>query len=415
MYVFLSTPCECWTNRVLIWEIVHFMHGAVAKRGKQLLGLEALGRDLERGKPLRRRKRGKVRNLDDSGGKDLADFNRSIFIAGIMHCVHNCCLGLAAVLPFWGTFIDHLKHVTRLVSRKYSKNRLIASCFDEMPNAFYASAIRAFRANVYDNRWGTALHALLVLIPIETPLRLCWCRRKYQAAGADVRQANDDDGNTVRVDVADNAIRSKLFWGYACFCDRIAFVMLLIISWADDCPCHFIYPDDDTLNKQDRQKLLTERTKLRTCPMSGCWVPWLANGEILTMVRRLLASSGVALLLSLAERQLSAAEQAIVMEDFDRVRRYIYFTFSVKFGHWQQLPWVTAGIGHPDYNIAVACCRRALALFDHDPDAEHHWLSLLLCAVPHLGREQMLAFSSRVRVLHELPLLNRIAARWRFA
>ena len=73
------------------------MHGAMAKRGKQLLGLEALGRDLERGKPLRRRKRGKVRNLDDSGGKDLADFNRSIFIAGIMHCVHNCCLGLAAV------------------------------------------------------------------------------------------------------------------------------------------------------------------------------------------------------------------------------------------------------------------------------------------------------------------------------
>ena len=49
-----------------------------AKESNKVLGLELLERDLERGKPLFRRKRGKVRNLDGSGHKGLADF--SIFV-----------------------------------------------------------------------------------------------------------------------------------------------------------------------------------------------------------------------------------------------------------------------------------------------------------------------------------------------
>ena len=44
-----------------------------AKKSKKVLGLEFLERDLERGKLLFRRKRGKVRNLDGSGHKGLAD------------------------------------------------------------------------------------------------------------------------------------------------------------------------------------------------------------------------------------------------------------------------------------------------------------------------------------------------------
>ena len=43
------------------------------KRQSLALDLELLERDLERGKPLFRRKIGKVRNLDGSGHKGLAD------------------------------------------------------------------------------------------------------------------------------------------------------------------------------------------------------------------------------------------------------------------------------------------------------------------------------------------------------
>ena len=50
-----------------------FLARPTAKGPKIILGWDALGRDLERGKPLFRRKRGKVRNLDDSGHKGLAD------------------------------------------------------------------------------------------------------------------------------------------------------------------------------------------------------------------------------------------------------------------------------------------------------------------------------------------------------
>ena len=45
------------------------------KKSNKVLGLELLERDLERGKPLFRRKRGKVRNLDGSGHKGPADLH----------------------------------------------------------------------------------------------------------------------------------------------------------------------------------------------------------------------------------------------------------------------------------------------------------------------------------------------------
>ena len=54
--------------------VYRFWPGAKAKGSKKVLSLEALERDLERGKPLLRRKRGKVRNLDGSGHKGLADY-----------------------------------------------------------------------------------------------------------------------------------------------------------------------------------------------------------------------------------------------------------------------------------------------------------------------------------------------------
>ena len=58
---------------------VCFLDGAAAARGKKPRSVEPLERDLERGKPLFRRKKGKVRNLDGSGHKGLADYQCLIF------------------------------------------------------------------------------------------------------------------------------------------------------------------------------------------------------------------------------------------------------------------------------------------------------------------------------------------------
>ena len=56
-----------------------------AKKSNKVLGLELLERDLERGKPLFRRKRGKTRNLDGSGHKGLAD----LFRIGSIRCLRR--------------------------------------------------------------------------------------------------------------------------------------------------------------------------------------------------------------------------------------------------------------------------------------------------------------------------------------
>ena len=51
-----------------------FWTGRGPQRATKTRSVEALERDSERGKPLFRRKRGKVRNLDDSDHKGLAEF-----------------------------------------------------------------------------------------------------------------------------------------------------------------------------------------------------------------------------------------------------------------------------------------------------------------------------------------------------
>ena len=64
-------------------------HGRVPKRAKNVLALEALERDLERGKPPFRRKRGKVGNLDDSGHTGLADFQLHRVAMSVLSAIYT--------------------------------------------------------------------------------------------------------------------------------------------------------------------------------------------------------------------------------------------------------------------------------------------------------------------------------------
>ena len=41
----------------------------------------------------------------------------------------------------------------------------------------------------------------------------------------------------VRIDYA--AFRSRLFWCYTIMLDVIAFLLLMLMGWSEDCPCHY--------------------------------------------------------------------------------------------------------------------------------------------------------------------------------
>jgi hypothetical protein len=345
------------------------------------------------------------------------DFTRSIFIMGVLHGLHNIVSGLSAVLSYWATYIIELKHVTRLLSKKWSKARLLETCFRVLPYSVFRNEIVAFNASVYDGRWGSALAAVYLLLPLARPLRMAWSMQAYSMGRDDGREATDgDDEKCANIGVADAAIKSLTFWGYSIMLDIIAWFFLECSSFAEDCPCHWVAPSADEFSRRDRKKLFREKTVLKSCPMSGRRAPELAGGMLLSMLFDWLELCATTLLIELSLLGLNEESKAPIMRDFTQARRHIHFSFLLKFSFWQQLPWILFGVGHHRMPIAIQCSIRAIKLFqDAGVAAKHHWLTLAFCAPGSQGFEQLHLFASRQRFLPALPLLSNLAAKCRLA
>ena len=122
--------------------------------------------------------------------------------------MHNMQEGLVLILGDWAWFIELLKHVCRLMSNRWSKNRLLRQCFVHLPAALFADEIQAFHHLVYNKRWGTAVAACVGLMPLMHGLRLGWSLQQYGAAAS---VARDNDDRSANAEVADRAIRSLKF------------------------------------------------------------------------------------------------------------------------------------------------------------------------------------------------------------
>ena len=132
---------------------------------------------------------------------------RSVFLAGPHHNISNMQGDLDQVLEHWHVFIEMLKHVCRLCTRRYSKDRLIESCFTTpLFLRIYIPLLRSFSGHVYDKRWCTAASAVVQLINLRTGLRQGWNLRRYQAGSARPQGArgNDDEYACIIFTLIDN-------------------------------------------------------------------------------------------------------------------------------------------------------------------------------------------------------------------
>ena len=86
----------------------------------------------------------------------------------------------------------------------------------------------------------------------DGPIELSWSTDRYRLASrADVVHPEDDanaghgESNTAHVGIATAAIRSSLFWCYTSMLDTIAFLLLMLMGWSEDCPCHYKPPGQE--------------------------------------------------------------------------------------------------------------------------------------------------------------------------
>ena len=293
----------------------------------------------------------------------IIDCRRSIYIAGLLHMVHNCTKDIGAHLHYWEQYQERLIHVSRLLTRHHTKKRLLANCFSIDPQKQYSDEIRRFHCAVYTGRWGTAMAAIHLLLPLERVLRFAWNLNRY-CSGGDLQEPEAGDVRGVKVQLADEAISSDMWWAYTVMLDGVSEALLEVANWAEGCPCHSKRPELRGRTRHLRVAAFQRALNTDTCPLRSMRAAELARVGVMPLLEPLFRSLNTALLLEPTIAALSAADKAIVVRDYAAIRRHIMFTFATKCAFWNQVPWVLAGLAHKDPAVARRCCRRALRCVD---------------------------------------------------
>jgi len=349
------------------------------------------------------------------------DGTGSIYIPGMLHIVSNITKDLKAALVGFDDHVSRLSAVCRLLSRKWTRRRFLASCMRSAEAAPFVYLFTGFSEHVHEDRWGTVLSATSALLAVRTPLQRFWSRAAYQGHGG-VREEMGDvaggGGHAVRLEVVDYAIGSGTFWGYCRMIQIVGEVLEHLSNFAEACPCHRDHHPLDLrgARRAARRRLLAQELGQPCCPMATKMAPEFAAGEPFRMLRDLANMSQQVLMQDPQVLMLSPADRGMVMQDFGRARRHILFNLELKLSFWGTPPWSLMALGHPDENVARRAMREALQFFQGAPaDADHHFVTRVLCTPGTEAHAQAVSFATGAATRFECPIVARFGARFRFA
>jgi hypothetical protein len=343
----------------------------------------------------------------------MLDFTSSVYIAGLLHVLHNTTQDLGATLLHWSLWVDQLKMVCRLLSNKWTKDRFLQTCLKGHP---LAGDIKRFRARVYEARWGSIWYAVGQLLHIQDILCQSWAKQAFCYGDADMNERREETEHSVNLEVVNEALRSPLFWAYCVAMDTVGEIFERLAFWGESCACHW---EDDRLHgasRWQRGKALMQDMGQSTCPMRTLRAPECAAGEHFRILNRLMSLGHSALLLNPCVSGLSAGDRSVLLSDFARARQHVNTFLQVRLSFWEQLPWSLFAIGHHKRSVAIACAQRSLRQYANSPpDAEHHRLTIELLDHQSVAGVQMRLFAQGTLALEDMPCLLSWAAKMKFA
>ena len=348
------------------------------------------------------------------------DLTSTVYIPGLLHICHNVVKDLTITLHEWQPFESRLRHLCRLLSKKFTRQRLLETCFVEEPLSFFRADFHEFSASVYEGRWGSVSSAVGKLLLLEKPLRLGWNLSKYKFGkpGAHQPRQGEADSHHVDIDAVDGAIACNEFWAYCHMVDVVAESVEVIMRFGESCQCHWSWTAFDGPVRHTPKRLLSEknaRAHGERCPMQGLRAPELAAGALRSLLQDLAQRGQAQLLLATPVARLAPAARTRVFDDFARARRYLAFAFTIKTSFWEQLPWALFAIAHDDVGKARDAACRCLRLYEAaGPDIRQQRLVADCCTPGSIGRRQLAAFRDGAE-LSALPSLEFLVSRMRFA
>ena len=231
------------------------------------------------------------------------DLSASIGVPGMLHFVHNSSKDLSRGMPKFDLVIAQMQHVSRLLRRRDSRERLLKTCFSDPTGRVLQASIRKFDAKLNVGRWGSVAECVSQLLEIEPILRWGWDLSKY---GQTARYGQDASFEGVDVRAIDDAVTSPVFWGYVRMLASLTNMVSAALTWCEACPC------DGHLKFRELPSDI--RKQWAKCPLRGCRGPELAAGEFLNVLRRV-SSSSLAHFMTTLPRDVPAADRASLLDE----------------------------------------------------------------------------------------------------
>ena len=272
----------------------------------------------------------------------LIDLRPSVYLGGILHITHNLTEDLAHSLGWWPDYIQKLAHISRMLRKLWSRQRLLETCYSSESTCLFRSMIEKAGnvTEVYEGRWGSISHATDDVLSFERCLRAGWSEEKFGATHS----------KQMDTSIVESAVHSPFFWAYAFMISRLGATLQAVSNWSERCPCH------------DASQSLSIYSG-KPCPMAGRRAPEMAAGELLKEVSNLCDETHANILLNPNMCACSLENQKCLIDDFSAARRHLLFGFGVKLHHWRELPWLLFGCAHFSPPVARECAREALQIF----------------------------------------------------
>ena len=282
----------------------------------------------------------------DGAGVAELGLTGSVSIAGLLHIIHNSSLDLSSAMPSYKDTVHELKHVSNLVRRRDTKQRLLLRCFNSPPACYRKRGIETFKGKCYEDRWATVASCSIDLLGVEDRLRSAWDVRRY---GHVEEQEGATDGANVQL--VDEAMNDDYFWAMLRVFNFIASMLMQMWSWAESCSCH---------GHLDWKTASSAMTALWSkCPLRGKRAPCLVNGDFFRYLNDL-ANTASASLLQALPATLTAAQRAACLHEFELGRAHLVFVFVLRLSHWESDDFLIFGCAHHDPVVGKRWLRRAL-------------------------------------------------------
>ena len=180
-----------------------------------------------------------------------------------MHIFHNAIENLGASLKWQGEFIKYITAISALLRQRWSRQRMLQTCFDSDGGMKLHHLFKGYIAKVHEARWGTVAEAVFSLEPLESALRLHWSLDKYNFA----ERAGGEAQDGTNVVLADEGIRSELFWSYRGMWAILMGVVAHGMHWSESCPCHHGSQPQPTYFLRRQSKVAG--LGVQQCPLAG--------------------------------------------------------------------------------------------------------------------------------------------------